>query len=83
MGVLGGGGEGADSGAAAAVADRRSPPPSVQASFLGPRQVDENMHTAHQRDAARTGRFYFRDNLFPAGPFTGAPRERRAEACRA
>ena len=34
-------------------------------------QVDENLKTAHKRDAARTELFYFRDNIFPPG--TGPP----------
>jgi len=39
-------------------------------------QVDENMQTAHTRDAARTGLFNFRNHIFPPGPW------RASRACR-
>jgi glutamate--cysteine ligase catalytic subunit len=35
---------------------------------VGGDQVDENLKTAHQRDAARTASFFFRDHIFPPGP---------------
>lgn len=31
-------------------------------------QVDENMHTAHARDAVRTKKFWFRKDIFPSPP---------------
>ena len=45
-------------------------------------QVDENLKTAHARDAARTGLFNFRDNILPGGTLDAIP-DAHADAAQA